>query len=640
MLAGIPGRTPAIEDSERPNTEMDFDSLYLVVKLNDIDISCLLDTGSTISVLHPNRYAALPPETRPALEGGDKNLKMADGGLVATYGQALFPIIIGGQRFEQRLVVAEIDSAMILGLDFFKKHRCVLDVGKTALWVDGHLTPCKPEKDVSTVFRVTLKETSVIPPLSEQILEGEIEGHPGYTCGIVEASDRLVEKKQVMIAKSIVDPSGRLIPLRVVNLTEQPVKLYRRTCAATCEPLEGVLDDQETGRTFGVSSTPDKDRVPHHLEEIYGQVKEDLDAGAAERVRELLIKHRGAFAKSKDDLGRTSLFQHKIPTGDAPAIRQHPRRLPFAKRADCAKEVERMLNMGVITPSMSPWASPVVMVKKKYGSWRFCIDYRKVNSVTKKDSYPLPRIDDTLDALVGSRWFSTLDLASGYWQVEMDPEDTEKTAFCTGAGGLYQWNVLPFGLTSAGATFERLMERVLQGLHWETCLIYLDDVIIFAKDVETHINRLDAVLTRIKEAGLKISPRKCQIFRDKVEFLGHIVSGDGVATDPKKISAVQDWKTPRCVKEVRSFMGLCSYYRKFVKNFACIAKPLHRLTEVEQPFEWNLQCQEAFMTLKDALVTAPILSFPVPGEPYVLDTDASGWESELYSLKHMTVWRK
>jgi len=153
-----------------------------------------------------------------------------------------------------------------------------------------------------------------------------------------------------------------------------------------------------------------------------------------------------------------------------------------------------MLDMGVIIPSVSPWASPVVMVKKKDGSWRFCVNYRNVNSVTKRDCYPLPCIDDTLVALIGSKWFSTLDLANGYWQVEMDPVYAEKTAFCTSGGGLFRWNVLPFGLTSTGATFERLMERVLFGLLWEPCLVYLDDIIIFGPDFDTHLVRLHAIL--------------------------------------------------------------------------------------------------------------------------------------------------
>ncbi|PIK55614.1 Retrovirus-related Pol polyprotein from transposon [Apostichopus japonicus] len=281
-----------------------------------------------------------------------------------------------------------------------------------------------------------------------------------------------------------------------------------------------------------------------------------------------------------------------------------------------------MLKRGVIEPSSSPWASPVVLVKKKDGSTRFCVDYRRLNDITTKDSYPIPRIDDSLDSLNGSTWFTTLDLASGYWQVEMDESDREKTAFITHSG-LYQFCVMPFGLCNAPATFERLMEKILSGLQWQTCLVYLDDVIIFGKNFEEHIAAIDDVFTRFKLAGLKLSPKKCFLFKQKVEFLGHVVSKDGVSTDPSKVAVVKNWPRPNCVRDVRGFVGLCSYYRKFVKNFTLIARPLHRLTEKGKRFLWNEECEEAFNALKVALTSTPILAFPTPSDKYILDTDAS-----------------
>ena len=190
-----------------------------------------------------------------------------------------------------------------------------------------------------------------------------------------------------------------------------------------------------------------------------------------------------------------------------------------------------MLKTGVIKPSKSPWASPIVLVRKPDNSIRFCIDYRKLNSVTIKDSYPLPRIDDSLDALQGSKLFSVLDLQSGFWQVDMHPSDSEKTAFVT-TSGLYEFQTMPFGLCNSPATFERLMECILRGLQWQTCLIYIDDVIIFSKDFDTHLERLREVLQRIGDAGLKISPKKCKLFQKQVKFLGHIVSENGIAPDP------------------------------------------------------------------------------------------------------------
>ena len=279
---------------------------------------------------------------------------------------------------------------------------------------------------------------------------------------------------------------------------------------------------------------------------------------------------------------------------------------------------------GVIEPSVSPWAAPIVLVRKKDGSTRFCVDYRKLNSITRKDSYPLPRIDDTLEALSGATWFSSLDLKSGYWQVGMHPEDREKTAFTTGRG-LWQFRVMPFGLCNAPATFERLMEKFLAGLPLSVCLVYLDDILVPARSFEDHIQNLRTVFGRLREANLKLSPKKCSLFRRQLKFLGHIVSEKGVATDPEKLEAVMTWPTPTNISEVRRFLGLCSYYRRFVANFADIACPLQQCTEHPQILKWNDELEKSFVSLKKALVEAPILGYPDPDGHFILDTDASAY---------------
>ena len=243
--------------------------------------------------------------------------------------------------------------------------------------------------------------------------------------------------------------------------------------------------------------------------------------------------------------------------------------------------------------------------------------------MTHKDSYPLPRIDETLEALGGSEWFSTLDLKSGYWQVELAEEDREKSAFSAGAG-LWQFTVMPFGLCNAPATFERLMDRVLKGVELSTALVYLDDILVHAKSFEIHIAKLKVVLERLRQAGLKLSPKKCSLLRRQVRYLGHILSQHGVTVDGEKIQVVLDWSTPTAVKQVRSFLGLCSYYRRFVKGFANIARPLHRLTEKGQSFQWGEEEAAAFNQLKQSLATAPVLAYPQIGARYILDTDASG----------------
>ena len=323
-------------------------------------------------------------------------------------------------------------------------------------------------------------------------------------------------------------------------------------------------------------------------------------------------------------LGRTSVVKHHIHTGNSAPIKQRPWREPLGMKNVVKEELDKMTKQGVIEPSSSAWASPIVLVKKKDGSIRFCVDYRKLNSITTKNAYSLPRIEDNLDALKGAKFFSTLDLVSGYWQVEMAPEDKEKTTFCT-KYGLFQFKVMPFGLSNAPGTFERLMETVLRGMQWERAVLYLDDIIVFSDSVEEHLKRLEEILQRLRAANLMLKPSKCHFFKRQVEFLGHIVSQDGVSTDPHKVEAVKEWPIPRRVRDVRAFLGLTGYYRRFIQNYGEIAKPLHELTEKNTEFVWTTEREQAFQKLKSSLTTAPILGYPSAEEDdvFLLDTDAS-----------------
>src|SRR6185369_7928272 len=226
------------------------------------------------------------------------------------------------------------------------------------------------------------------------------------------------------------------------------------------------------------------------------------------------------------------------------------------------EEIQRMLLEGLIERSTGPWAAPVVLVRKKNGKLRFCVDYRELNSITVKDAYPLPRIDDMLDSFGKAQWFTSLDLASGYWQVEMKPEDRAKTAFIT-QFGTYQFKVMPFGLCNAPATFQRLMDEVLRGHLWKFVMVYLDDVIIYSDTFEQHLEHLRVIFDRLEDAGLKLNPDKCSFVRKELEFLGHIVSNKGIRTDPAKIQKVKDFPVPSNITQLRGFLGLASYYRRF-----------------------------------------------------------------------------
>ena len=303
------------------------------------------------------------------------------------------------------------------------------------------------------------------------------------------------------------------------------------------------------------------------------------------------------------------------------------------------EHLKEMLEIGAIRESTSPFSSNVVIVRKKDGTIRFCIDYRKLNQRTVKDAYPIPRKDDTLHSLAGSKYFSTLDLKSGYWQVELKEEDKPKTAFQVGSLGFFECNRMPFGLCNAPATFQRLMEICMGELNLRDCLIYLDDIIIFSSTFEEHLKRLQAAFKNLERHNLKLKPSKCEFFKECVTYLGHVVSADGIQTDPSKTEAVKNWPVPKNTKDVRKFLGFTGYYRRFVKEYASIVRPLNDLlvghptnahgkkkpsSEKATPFKWTDEQQQSFETIKDQLMNPPVLGYADYRLPFTLHTDASG----------------
>ena len=439
------------------------------------------------------------------------------------------------------------------------------------------------------------------------------------------------ERLPIIVANAIVAPikvaddSVPLVPIRLANPSPEPVTIRRGTKVAQISPIldpeliSGISQDNE-------STISTHKELPLKAKEALWKMVEDsgevLDSHQRQELYTFLLGFADVFAFTDAELGRTDKLQHTIATEAKHPIRSPVRRIPAVHKKEIHQLIQDMLARNVIQPSTSPWASPIVIVRKKDGSARFCVDYRKLNAITRKDAYPLPRIDDTLDTLSGSQWFSTLDLLSGYWQVEVAEGDRDKTAFAT-QSGLFEFKVMPFGLCNAPATFQRLMDLVLAGVQWSHCLVYMDDIIVVGRSFKDHLQNLSVVLQRLKDANLRLKPAKCSFCKTKVSYLGHIVSRHGVATDPEKTNKVSKWPTPTTISEVQKFLGLASYYRRFVKSYATIASPLHRLTERGRQFNWTSECATAFASLKQKLTNAPILAFPDFTQPFLLDTDAS-----------------
>ncbi len=578
-----------------------------------------MDTGTRDTILAAKMYHLIPRGKRPQLEASTEVLTQADGTTLDVVGTATMELSVGNVRQVMKLVVAKIENDGLLGMDFLNAVGASINVPRGTLEIEGEVIHCQ-RVGGSGCYRVVATETVIVPPEHEQIILARASDCPEDTVGLVEPVEiGLLETKGLNVARAVVGVHD-VVPVRVMNVHSTPRVVKRGMSIATLTPV----DETEIICSSSETENACEDSQHDHVKELLKQTVTGLDSSYHEQVQDLLYKYSDVFSSSSYDIGRTDITKHHIHTGDAVPVRQPPRRKPPDQRVEIERQVQDLLKEGLITKSNSPWSSPVVLVSKKDGSKRLCIDYRQLNAVTTKDAYPLPRIDESLDALGGAQWFSTLDLASGYWQVELDDDAAKKSAFST-SSGLYEWKVLPFGLCNAPSTFERLMENVLSGLHWEILLIYLDDVIVFGSSIEEMITKLETVFQRFRGANLKLKPSKCALFRKEVKYLGHVVSSSGIHTDPDKVKDIREWPTPKCQKDVRSFLGIASYYRRFIEEFGKIAHPLHQLTEKKAIFRWTPECEQAFNTLKHKLTSAPILAFPTPHDLFVLDTDASGY---------------
>ena len=374
--------------------------------------------------------------------------------------------------------------------------------------------------------------------------------------------------------------------------------------------------------TEEVSREGQDDDIPVWNECPHGQptMGKELDKAQHEQLQALFEEFADVL---KDRPGKTELVEHRIETAAANPVRLPPYRLPQAYRERVQEELQEMLADGIIEPSNSDWAAPIVLVPKKDGSLRLCVDYRRLNGVSQSDAYPMPRIDELIDRLGGSKFITTLDLTRGYWQVPVAEADRHKTAFTT-PFGLYQFKVMPFGLQGAPATFQRMMDRLVDGCD-AFAAAYLDDLIIHSNTWEKHLQHIKSILVRLRAAGLTAKPTKCQFGMRECGYLGHVVGNGMVRPELSKVDAVQCFAVPKTKKQIRAFLGLTGYYRKFIPNYASVAVALTDLTRKSAPnrVTWTMECDRAFQRLKFLLSSSPVLRSPDFQKPFILQTDAS-----------------
>uniref|UniRef100_A0A8C2AXX8 Gypsy retrotransposon integrase-like protein 1 n=2 Tax=Cyprinus carpio TaxID=7962 RepID=A0A8C2AXX8_CYPCA len=633
------------------------------IHIGGVPVRCLLDTGSNVSTLTESFF-------RENLHGEDKDLHCTSKWLRITAANKLplpylgyveldiqvmgltipecgFLIVRDGDTAEpdptppgiigmnitqrcREFALTEFDTTLGGKLDsvwreaFNRVQEIELVKTMSSARVSGKGKTHIPASSLATVYaRVTKKATDTSAWL---LLEPGSAPLPG---GLIPMP-------------TLVSPQSRVFPVQVVNFSQEDVWLPPKVrlgilthcqCAESdsCEVrFQRISADHEEVRIDQRDKTMSDSDLSNLLSRLHigGTPEQQAELGV------LLMKHADVFAVHDEDLGYTDRVKHEIHLTDDSPISQPYRRIPPTQFEEVKEHISGLLRKGVIQESSSSFASPIVLVRKADGSLRLCVDYRRLNSKTKRDAFPLPRIDESLDALGGAQVFSTIDLASGYHQVAVHEKDRPKTAFTT-PFGLYEFRRMPFGLCNAPATFQRLMQAIMSDLVFQIVLIYLDDLLVYSSTFHEHLVRLETVFKRLRETGLKVKIEKCHFLQAEVRFLGHQVSAQGVSTDPDKISAVREWPVPSTLKELRSFLGFCSYYRRFIEGFSQIAGPLHDRVNMclretspikaAQVFKssWSSQCQTAFECLKDKLTSAPTLGYADFTLPFVIETDAS-----------------
>jgi predicted aspartyl protease len=628
--------------------------IVLSLEVNGVILNALIDSGASFNYISVKALEHVNLDDE-ALEF-DKTphrVQVANKTVLSSVGNAKLDINLEDNTFNTKFTVMEsLSFDVILGMQFLKENRVVIDAEEGSILF----------KDFTPNLKVTLNDTIEIPAHSSIFVSASIP-EPINQTFILNNSPYLGLKYGVYGAQGLVNPSNTELTVFLSNLTDTPKIVVAQTCIGFLSPqdnysivedhsLNGFFNDTCDQKTFGdkrivVTETSsnhvdrrividdtqdkansielDKDKTSNEINfDVFIKsldINNDiLSDDQSDQVMSVIRDYMDIFASKKP--GATNLVTHHIDVGMNKPVNQMPYRVSPKERRIIESEIERMLDEDIIEPSNSPWASPVVLVSKKDGSVRFCVDYRKVNLLTTRDVYPLPRTDDCLAALSGGRFFSTLDLTAGYNQLPMDPLSKDKTAFISIAG-LYQFKVLPFGLTNAPATFQRFMDAVLAGLKWKNLLCYMDDICVFSTTFENHLDDLKSVFMRLREAKLKLKPSKCHLFQKEIKFLGHLITDKGILPDPNKIKAIMEIKIPDNITKLQSFLGIVGYYRKFVPNFATLCKGLYELTRIGINYVWTQAHNDAVNTLKTILSSQPILAHPNFDHSFVIHTDAS-----------------
>ena len=598
------------EDSKKPEPG----GRYLKVKVGDKVVSALIDTGADETLV---KLDCLPQGTLTyPLEN---KVKLADGSDADIVGCAVLDIEIA--KCVQKvtvLVSRKLYEDCLIGARLLTQLGAKIDMSTGLLHVRTVTVPlqCSPMSDQYHVSRVVVTDTVVVKAQTEMVFCGDVRERrlQGQTC-LLEPELPAEDKLGVCVARLAVKVDDYCVPIRVSNVSSDDVKVYKGTHIANVQ----IVGDDAVQRVGHPNPSDlsdfdkDLDRVTEHLTM---QDRNDF--------KQIMMEYKEVFT----GLGRTSIAEHCIPTGDNRPIFQNYRPVPGHIKGKVAEQLSRLVDSGVVRPvPESEWASPLVVVSKPHSKdVRICGDYRRLNRITTPCVQVIPHIESCLQKLSGAKLFTSLDLAQAYHQMPLHDADRAKTTVTT-EFGLFEYQSCPYGLQGLPHSFNRAVALALSGVSVDVYVQYFDDILVLAKDMKEMKSNLRTIFQCLQDAGFTLSLRKIRLCQKEVKFLGFLVSSEGVACDPEKTRLIRDWPQPTTVKQVRSFLGLASYVRKFIPRFAELAKPLTRLTEKGVPFVWTSQTAEAFQALKAALASPPVLAHPSfeKGSPsFIIDTDASG----------------
>ena len=595
--------------------------LYIMSSCGDqkvnIALKVFIDSDSSMSLLNQRHYDLIPDEVKPPIHKSDKQVRFADGSVKPCEGMVYMNLEIGSEVRQVAFLLGTYSDEVILGMSDLRAFGFKIDFDKMLVTKDDIWIPVMDSQSNPVGRSVIVRRTCVIPARTQILYNANVQGLGNSMVEssipmILDTNEQMISEFGILPAKALyqeIDEGS--VPVLLYNPEDEDKVLEPGLEIGKFEEVDMVTETVQSTVTSSdvkcnAAHLNTENVLPSHVQDLYERSCVHLDESQRKELKQFFIANSDVFSTGDFDLGSCNLVQHTIDTQDAEPIKFAPRRLSPEARIAADELVDKLLEHKLIRYSKSAWAAPLVMVRKKDNSYRMCCDFRVTcNSVSKMDSYPLPRIDETLESLSSAKWFSTCDMASGYWQVHMDPGSIEKTAFCT-RKGLFEWVRMPFGLNTAVATFQRLVSSILGDMQYDCALAYIDDLVLYHLEYSGMLSAMTEMCCRLRKAQLKLKPAKCSFFQRQILFLGHKISEAGIETDPAKIEAVKNWQIPKDKKGVKSFLGSVGYYRKFIPNYSAKAKPLTALTSAKSVFKWDQSCTDAFNELRENLISAPI----------------------------------